>query len=404
MKATTYWLLGAVLIAGVGASAYRALVLRPRPSAVLAAAPAQALGDAYHSGALAPQLDPKEFQVALRPRLSYSSSSDNHVFAAKGVLQPGARETKSFMLPSLARMTVLLIGKGVRYEFRPPGGTPIVPGRTQGGAGFEYLGDVDGFSGFTLQHPGKGPWTVTATATSSDGPLAYAIDIRSDGPAEESAHLETMLRDSDPGMTYLAKPGDVVFVRVFVTHGGQPVRGVRWDVRALTPTDSLLIIPVFDDGRHADEQANDGVSVGAIAAVGPDGFYQLRAEGRTPAGGQYVVTGAVEVQAPHDLLIADTIQVNPASPRAGQPVTLTVTAENAGTVDSRDVTLEFYVGARKESEQKFDLKAGESKRIVTSWTPPAVNNYDVQLTIDPNSEPYASDFRNNTQRAVIRVR
>src|SRR5262249_9709741 len=111
-----------------------------------------------------------------------------------------------------------------------------------------------------------------------------------------------------------------------------------------------------------------------------------------------------EVQAEHDLLLADSIAVSPAHPKVGEPVTLTVTARNSGTIDTHGAELELYIGARKVSTQRFDLMAGQSKRIATTWTPTTADTYELQPTIDAHDEPYASDFHNNTQRAVVRVR
>ncbi len=351
-------------------------------------------------------LPPDAYAAVLKPPLmGRDPRDDNHVFVTEGVLRPGAREVKSFFLPNLQGITVLLIrDAGVRCSFRSPRGEVFVPGETKDRPGFQSSGSDSGISGFTIERPESGTWTLTAEATGPGASSSYGIDMRSEGLSEELAHLETMTRESDANFSFLAKPGDPVFVRVYVTSGDHVVRGVRWDVRAVTPSASPISIPVFDDGRHADGRADDGVAVGGIAAEGPDGFYEVRAAGRCLSGAEYVVTGRIEVQAQNDLLIADTIAVSPASPKAGEPVTLTVTAKNEGTVDSQGVELEFFLWERKVSSQKFDLKAGESRVIATTWTPPAPNDYHVMLSISPFLEPYASNFENNTRKAVVRVR
>jgi hypothetical protein len=399
---TAIFVLLAVVATGV--MAYQAFGPRVRSSTPPRAAADRTPPGRTHAAVPAAAPDPSAYQVELRPPAADHGSDDNHVFTAKGVLEPGTREIKSFVLPRMDRMTVVLMGDGTRYAFRSPSGETIVPGETRGRAGYRDLGGEGGFSGFALERPERGTWTAVIEAMPAGGAAAYAIDIRSEGSAEEVAHLETMLRDSDPSVPFLARPGDPVFVRVFITDRGKPVRSVHWDVRALTPNEGLVVIPVYDDGRHADERADDGVSVGAIVAEGPDGYYQLRAAGRSPTGVEYAVTGTIEVQAQNDLLIADTIAVSPASPGVGERVTLTVTVVNAGTVDSRAVELEFYLGAVKVSGQTFDLKAGVSKQVATTWTPTAAGNYDVQLTINPFVEPYACDFTNNTRKTVVQVR
>lgn len=364
---------------------------------ITATAPATA-SQAAPEDATAP--DSKAFAVQLKPPLMGQNQRDNHVFALEGTLPPRGRVTKSFILPKLEAMNVLVIGDSARYTFRAPNGKTIVPGETKGFPAFER---ASGMAGLTFEGPEKGKWTLVIESESDRG-VTYGIDIRSEGLAEEAAHLETMLRDSDPRFSFLARPGDPVFVRAFVTENGRPLAGATWDIRAKKAEGTPITIPVHDDGRHADGPAHDGISVGALVPEGPDGFYELVATAHAPSGVEHVVTGFFEVQAENDLLIADEIEIEPKQPRAGQPVTLTVTARNAGTVDSRDVELEFYVGARKESSQRFDLGAGESKRISTTWTFGSANNYDVQLTIDTEKEPYASNFENNTKRAVVRVR
>lgn len=351
---------------------------------------------------VAPALDPSFYDVQLMPPRMAQNPSYNHVFVLQGTLRPRERVTKSFTLPELAAISVLLVGDDARYMFRSPNGETIVPGETKGRTGLQFIDGAVGGS-FTLEGPEKGTWTLVLEPR-SDRSATYAVDIRSEGPAEEVAHLETMLSDSDPSHSLLARPGSSVFVRAFVTAGGRPVAGATWEVLARSPKGAGISIPVHDDGRHADGAANDGIFVGALVAQGPDGFYELRATAQSPSGVEYVVTGAFEVQAQNDLLIADEIKVDPKEPKAGEIVTLTVTTMNAGTVDSRNVELVFYVGARKESSQRFDLGAGESKKIATMWTPGAANNYDVQLTINPDTEPYASNFENNTKRVIVRVR
>ena len=403
MKAVTVCIV-LLLIGWVGVVAYRTLGPKFGPSASFAATANPSSSSGPDTSALAPAPDPNVFNLELRPPRTQQGPGDNHLFLAQGVVRPGAHETRSFVLPDLARLTVQLLGEGTRYAFRSPRGAMIVPGDTKDRAGYEYFGAAQGFSGFALEHPEQGTWTVTVEATGSGGPKAYAIDARSDGPAKESAHLETMTRDSDPRLNFLAKPGEPIFIRTFVVQDGRPEPGVSWEIHALTPGGRLVRIPVCDDGHHADGRANDGVFVGAIAAEGPDGFYEVRAAGHAPSGADYVVPGNIEVQAENDLLIADTILVSPASPKAGQPMMLTVTTKNSGTVDSQGVELEFFLGDYKISGQKFDLKAGESKRVTTTWTPPAAGNYNLMLSINPFLEPYASNFANNTQKKVVTVR
>jgi hypothetical protein len=347
---------------------------------------------------------PGPYDVVLEPPAFLQPVGENHVFVAKGVVRPGGKESKSFVLPKVEGMTALLLGDEITWSFRSPRGDTIVPGKTADLAGYDYAAEEDGIAAFTFKDPEPGRWTVAIEAAGTGTTAAYAVDIRADGRAEEVAHLETMLRDSRPNDSFFARPGDPVFVRAYVARRGQPVPGARWDIRALTPRDSAIAIHVFDDGRHADGSMDDGVFVGAIVAEGPDGFYQLRAECQTPAGSQYVVSGTIEVQPKNDLLIADSIDVSPRYPRAGERVILAVTVVNDGTAEFRNVELELWVDMIKMSTQRLDLKPGESRRVATTWVPARALNYVVQLSLNSYDEPYASDLANNTRRAIVSVR
>jgi len=146
-----------------------------------------------------------------------------------------------------------------------------------------------------IEHPAAGTWTLAVQGTGIV-PSSYAVILRSEGPAEQRAHLEIMTRDSNPALSFLAAPGDPVFVRVYVTKGSEVIRGVRWFVLGTTtPSGFKLTIPVFDDGRHADGAADDGISVGGVVAEGPDGFYELAAKAfrtRSSAGcGRWMRSG-----------------------------------------------------------------------------------------------------------------
>ncbi len=216
------------------------------------------------------------YAIVLKPPAFLQTAQENHVFVAKGVVRPGERASKSFMLPKLDGMTALLLGVGIEWSFHSPDGDTIVPGKTGNHDGYEYAAAPDGMAAFTLKHPEPGRWTVAIVSPGTDTTTAYAIDIRADGPAEEVAHLETMLGDSGPKDSFLARPGDPVFVRAYVAREGQPVLGTRWDIRAVTPRDSVIAIPVYDDGRHADGSIGDGVFVGSSR------FLVLRRSQRDP--------------------------------------------------------------------------------------------------------------------------
>jgi len=325
------------------------------------------------------------------------------------MLLPRMKKTESFILPKLPRITVLLLGKGVSWTFRAPGGEMIVPGKTNKRAGYEYGGGSEGMAGFTLESPEEGTWTMVS-ASVADTAVAYAVQIRVEGPAEETAHLEILLPGSDPMDEVEARPGDQVFVRTFLEKDGKPMPGIRWDVRAITPLDRRVMISVFDDGNHSDGKAGDGVSVGSIKAVDEgDGLYRLLADGRTLSGAQYRVMNSFEVPAKMDLIISDSIVVSPRSPTVREPATLTVTVVNYGTVEFKNTKFEFAVGGAERgdrvtlSEQLIDLKPSESRRILATWTPQQPVTYNAWLTVTSPDKPNWSSVGNNMRRTLVHV-
>jgi hypothetical protein len=238
------------------------------------------------------------------PPPRYNAIASNHIFDAAGKIEPRESKTMSFVVPTMDAMDAVLLGDNLRWEFLSPDGSRIIPGVTKESAAYEPSGPLPGF---TVNHPARGTWTVSIRALRPDTSAGFAIDVSIDGNAPIMAHIETMLRGSGPGMSTSARPGDVVFVRTFVADRGKPIAGIRWEVtadfkfgrnpdaRIRTPNDSTFAIPMYDDGRHADGVAGDGIYVGALRARGPVGLYLLRAAGHAPSGVTYLVTDVVEV-------------------------------------------------------------------------------------------------------------
>ena len=357
------------------------------------------------------------YDVTLRPPRLHNFG-DTHLSAVVDSFRPRSRATKTFMLPALRDMNVIMLGDStLRYSFRSPSGRQFVPegvykgdGYTSGGAGECRI--------LIVEHPEPGDWSVTVDATASSASGFYAIEITSNGAAEEQAHLETMACDSDPRFNTSVEPGTPIYVRAFVLNGECPVPGVRWSVHAdwigdpthdslaaKTSRESWQEVPVFDDGRHADGAAEDGVYVGILHTRASDGLYRVAAVGKTPGGVEYFKADHVAVRARYDLLISDKIVVSP-DPRVGMPVTLTVTVKNDGPRDYRGARVELYVDKREEkgSQQMIDLKAGESRRVVTQWTPNSAGDHEVNLSIDAYIEPNEVDYANNARRATVKVR
>jgi hypothetical protein len=297
----------------------------------------------------------------------------------------------------------------VRFALRSPSGKTLIPGETPENAEYRVLAVDQGRSWIlAVGNPEAGEWTVTTEAARLTGPTRYYFDVRADDPVVEETHVEVFSRDGDPRTVNSVPPGEPVYVRVFVATGELAVPGVRWNVVATSYDGPPIPIAVEDDGHHADGAAGDGVFVGAFVAA-EEPLHWINVNATTPQGTRYTEESRVEVMERGDLLIADTIEVSP-DPRGGIPVTLTVTVENKGTLDFKNVNLDLFLALgetkweEKGARQTFDIRAGESRRVSTSWIPSPRQEYLVRLTIEPFLEPFTSDLANNTRKTIVRVR
>ena len=220
---------------------------------------------------------------------------DNDIFDAAGVVQPSADTTLSFVLPATNAMTALLLAERVHWSFHAPDGSTIIPGTTVNTD--DYVSDEPGdLPGFWLRHPATGTWRVEVSAAGRDSAASYMIFVRVDERLPRNAHLETMVRSALPTVTNVARPGDVVFVRTFITDQSKPLTGVVWSVRATTPDTTVMTIPVYDDGQHSDGAAGDGMYVGAFRVGHKEGPYVIRAIGHARDGVEFFVHDAVAVR------------------------------------------------------------------------------------------------------------
>jgi hypothetical protein len=236
---------------------------------------------------------PLLFNLSLSPPL-LGESVENHVFAVTGSVVAKNPTTLSFVVPETEGLTATLLGEHVRWSFRSPSGRVIIPGETKKRDDYEYEGG-GGISVFHLNRPAKGTWTVLVRSTTPDSAAAYAIDVELDGHVPVVAHLETVIDGALPNTRNFATHGAVIYIRTFVADRGSPIAGVQWDVQVRTQADSSFMIPVYDDGKHADGAPADGISVGAFRAQAQDGGYTLRAACRGPDGAERIALFFVDI-------------------------------------------------------------------------------------------------------------
>lgn len=323
------------------------------------------------------------------------------IVGPSGTIKPGQKLTKTFVVPEASQLTILTGGKSA-IVFKSPDGKTIAPNSTQDPNVNYEIDATLGIGAVSYNHPAGGTWSVTI-----DGSKLTANDDFMVGaqlpPTADQVHLEALSATSDPQYSFLSKPGDTIYVRVFYVHGQTAVSKINWQVRAQTPKKTTISVPIYDDGQHADGAANDGIFVGALTAEGPDGFYEFEGQGTLLSGAIVDIGGTAEVQATNDLLVDGTVLVQPTSPKVGQAATVSATLKSAGTVDNSQVPVELDIDGTKVTSKNVDFHAGQSQKIQFSWTPSATGSHKVQISISPFSEPYASDFKNNTANTNITV-
>jgi hypothetical protein len=357
-----------------------------------------------------PRLPDHVFNVQLRPPVFRWIGNERLVLAG-GKLQPGATEKRTFAVPKLEGIAVVLGGDStIRYALRRPGGKTVIPEDTPEDAEYHILARDAGLWMLTFKQPEDGQWELTASAPTSNTAAQFSYDVRADDPIVEQAHLEVFPRGGDPRVVNRVAPGDPVYVRVFVATEDRTVRGVRWDVKVASwPDGSPVNVAVEDDGHHADGTTNDGIFVGAFVPAEATIMYTVNAKAVTPKGTHYAETSRVEVEEQGDLFIADTIAVSP-DPRVGKPVTLTTTVTNRATRDAYDATMLLFLtepnkwggrDTREEAHRTFNLPAGKSMSISTAWTPTKAQDYEVSLSVNPTRDPLGPNVLRTT---VVKVR
>src|SRR5438132_12330876 len=174
------------------------------------------------------------FDVAFPPPVLHNVGDTNRS-AFVGLVQPRARENRTFDLPKFEDMLVMMLGDStLRYVFRSPTGSLFVPGEMPDFDGFSS-GSIAGLRMFRLERPEPGRWTVAVDAAASSRPAYYGIEISTDGSVEEQPHLETMTRNSDPRHSLApVEPGTPVYARVCDVKGERLVPAPGWKTSART--------------------------------------------------------------------------------------------------------------------------------------------------------------------------
>ena len=365
--------------------------------------PALSPGAASTDALLPLRADSVDFHVRLPAPELAPGDIETIVHLSGGSVPPRGEADTAFVVPALDRMSALLLGDHVKFEFESPTGARFVPGTTPDGHGFESGGAGGlGMASFTTVEPGR--WIVRARADGTPDTGSYFIEMKTSDPRAGEAHLESIPLDGSGAPVMYALDRQPVFIRAFVVQGDSLRRDVTWDLRASVLDERRWRLALHDDGQHADSLEGDGLAVAAMRASDDERYVSLLALGHTPDGRVFGVQDNYEVHVIQDLGIRGAIAAVPAEPRTGQAVELRATVFNASKRDRTDFSVELDVDGENVSKRTIALAAGESRTISVPWTPAAPGGYTVKILVDPFGEPDDDDLANNWRELKIEVR
>lgn len=126
----------------------------------------------------------------------------------------------------------------------------------------------------------------------------------------------------------------------------------------------------------------------------PDRAYEAPAEAykNNQVKGEWVL----DIGAPSNDLIAQSVEVTPKNIKVGQQTTISAKVKNAGTSDENNVLIRFYANQNMIYEARKNLPAG--KTVVVggfSWTGSQTGVHNISVHVDPLKEKVDSDRSNN---------
>jgi hypothetical protein len=319
-----------------------------------------------------------------------------------GAVGRGDQVDTSFMVPQLDRMFATVMAEHVTLEFRSPSGAPFVPGKTPDSHGFKSsMASGFGVVEFASVEPGR--WTVRARSDGSSDSAAYFFQVQTSDANSGVAHLECIPLDASHAWEMYPLDGDAVYVRAYVVQGDSLRRDVTWNL-VCTDDTRRWRVTLYDDGRHADSLAGDGISVAAVRAHYTERNMSFIAFGRTPDGREFYAQSRYEVHVIQDLGLRGTLVTEPAEPSVGHEARVRATVFNASHRNRDDVAVELDIDGTTVSKQVVSVAAGDTLAIAVPWTPTEPGSHLVKILVDPYGEPDDEDLLNNWREIRISVR
>ena len=346
--------------------------------------------------------DSVSFEVRLPSPHLAPGDPETIIHMSGGAVGRGDQVDTSFIVPRLDRMFATVMAEHVTLEFRSPGGVRFVAGKTPDGHGFKssWAGGF-GIAEFASVEPGR--WTVRVRSDGSSDSAAYFVRVQSSDANSGVAHLECIPLDASHAWEMYPLDGDAVYVRAYVVQGDSLRRDVTWNL-VCTDGTRRWRVTLYDDGRHADSLAGDGISVAAVWAHDTERNMSFIAFGRTPDGREFDAQSRYEVHVIQDLGLRGTLVTEPAEPSVGHEAKVRAIVFNASHRNRDDLDVKLDIDGTMVSKQVVSVAAGDTLAIAVPWTPTELGSHLVKILVDPYGEPDDEDLRNNWHEIRVSVR
>jgi hypothetical protein len=302
---------------------------------------------------------------------------------------------QSFVIPHTTAAHIMLVSTDATLTLETPTGGMITPADTATVDGLTYYGEPgSGFAGFHIDHPAAGTWVAHVDGTAAASTQTYAVMVEYASP-----YVAEM---STPSLSL--HPGDTLRVRAAISLEGTPVPSVAWTCYLVRPDDSVISLPVFDDGAHDDGSADDG-TYGAVVVTGA-GFGDYQAFGRVTLGtGEAFATGTAATVAQFADLSVDSLDIYLSKNLvvADDSVSVFVTVHNHGPSAAMGV-LVTVTDERTFDElgtATLDIAANGSATAQLPWRLAEPDTHRLHVSVSPYGPPSEASLANNAANRTV---
>ncbi len=348
------------------------------------------------------RVDTASFEVRLPSPSLAPGDLETIIHVSCGAVIRGEHADTSFIVPRLDRMFATVMADRVTLEFRSPRGASFVPGKTPDSDGFKSSWS-GGFGVAEFAPVEAGRWTVRARSDGLSDSAVFFVQVRTSNASSGVAHLECIPLDASHAEEMYPLDGDAVYIRAYVVQGDSLRRDVTWDL-ACTDNIRRWRVPLYDDGRHADSLAGDGISVAAVRAHDTERDMSFIAFGRTPDGREFGAQSRYEVHVIQDLGLRGTLVTEPSQLSVGHEAKVRATVFNASHRNRDDLDVELDIDGTTVSKHTVSVAAGATLAIEVPWTPTQPGSHLVKILVDPFGEPDDEDLLNNWREISVSVR